>query len=271
MKNESNPKKQSGASRTISNQCNMQRYKIVLSFIIIFHGNLFAQKNSMYDKNFEGYTNYVSNEFGITCYMPQKFSDLNKYIELWMIRKDSHAGAFYGPILQANDNKCIIMYPSFPFYNSKNDFQIGKKTVMINKLLNNDNLNEEPKSGTNNLYPRSQIIFELKTAIGGFDYFGNPLSDTASFEFNDFVTIISGKMAQEMFNADSIYFYNIPLETAYQKRFSYCTGMVLSKQERATMLFKLFFTSKGKKNEEKYINMLSKQILYEENFRHETE
>jgi hypothetical protein len=37
------------------------------------------------------------------------------------------------------------------------------------------------------------------------------------------------------------------------------------------MDFKLFFTKKGKKKEDEYINMLSKQIWYDEDFRHNKE
>ena len=40
---------------------------------------------------------------------------------------------------------------------------------------------------------------------------------------------------------------------------------------RVSMDFKLFFTKKGKKNEEKYISMLSKQIWYQEDFSREAE
>ena len=52
---------------------------------------------------------------------------------------------------------------------------------------------------------------ELKVAIDGFDYFDKLLNDFVSFDFNDYATVISEKQAKELFNADSIYFYDLPL------------------------------------------------------------
>jgi hypothetical protein len=248
----------------------MKGYKIILFLIFLYTGKLFAQNEPLYKETFVSYKSFVLREYGISCDIPEKFIDLNKFLELWVIRENSHAGMFYGPILQTKDKKCIIMYPALPIYRSKRDVEIGKITAMINKRLNNDTSTVKPK-GRKKRFPRSQIEFELKTAIGGFDYFGNPLNDTTSFDFNDHVTIIAGKKAREMFNADSIFLYNIPLESAYQKIYSHCMGMILSKQDRAIMLFKWFFNPQGWKNKNLYINMLSKHIWYIEDFIHEEE
>jgi hypothetical protein len=249
----------------------MKQNNLVLFFFILISGNLFAQKYYMYEKTFIGYKNYVSREFGVACTMPEKFTDLQKYMELWWIRANSHAGLSYGPILQTKDRQCVVMYSAFPFYVSQKDEEIGKKTVMINRLLNKDTITVEPNTNANSRIARGQITFELKTAIGGFDYLGNPLNDTTSFDFNNYVTVIAGEKARAMFNADSIFFYNIPLEKAYLEKYSYCTGMIFSKHGRATMSFKWFFTPRGKKKEEKYINMLSKQVWYEDNFKNDEE
>jgi hypothetical protein len=41
--------------------------------------------------------------------------------------------------------------------------------------------------------------------------YGHPLNnDSAKFDFNEYVTTVAGKKAREMFNADSIYIYDIP-------------------------------------------------------------
>ncbi len=49
-----------------------------------------------------------------------------------------------------------------------------------------------------------------------------------------------------MFNADSIHFYNIPLEEAFEEKYIYCTEIVITKADRASLHFKWYFTEKRK-------------------------
>jgi hypothetical protein len=235
-------------------------------FTVILSGNIYGQRNPWYERSFNSYVNYISNKFGIVCYMPKNFNDSGKYYQMMRIREDKTAGSCYGPILQSIDTECIVMYHAQPRYISKKSLENAKKMVMLNRMLNKDTSTVEPKVGTNRSYPRGQITGELKTAIGGFDYYGKPLHDSISFDFNDYVTIVAGKKARNMFNADTVYFYNIPLQKPYQEKYTWCTGMVLGKQGRATMLFKWFFTPIGKRKEGQYIEMLSKQVWYDEDF-----
>lgn len=129
--------------------------------------------------------------------------------------------------------------------------------------MNKDSSAVESKLGANSTFPRSQITVELRAALGMIDRYGFT-ADSIPLDFYDYVTVQSGKKNREMFNADSVYFYNLPLDKAYQGKYTYCTGMVISKKGRATMLFKWFFTPKGKKKEDEYIKRLSKQIWYDE-------
>lgn len=248
----------------------MKRYITLLLYIISFSGSLLAQ-NDLYDRTFAGYAGYLSTQYGITCKMPEEFKDLNQYFVLHIIREEVNSGFLYGPIFQANDKECIVMYPALLIYISKEDIELGRKMAIFNRTLNNDTsaIPEPKKSGGNHSFPRSHVTSEMKAAIGLFDYFGKPLHDSVSFDFNEHVTIIAGKKARKMFNADSIYIYNLPLEEPYQEKYTHRIGMVISKKDRATMIFKLFFTPKGKKKEDEYIELLSREIWYEENFQQE--
>lgn len=61
--------------------------------LIATFGHLFGQKNGLYEETFSGYTEYVSEEFGISCEMPEKFTDLDKYMTFWIVRDSSHIGS----------------------------------------------------------------------------------------------------------------------------------------------------------------------------------
>ncbi|HKJ79449.1 MAG TPA: hypothetical protein VKA10_07935 [Prolixibacteraceae bacterium] len=77
-----------------------------------------------------------------------------------------------------------------------------------------------------------------------------------------------------MFNADSVYIYEIPradsiwiindetLESMRRNRFPHATGVFTFKKESAIINLLLFFTPQGKKNEEEYLDRLHKKIWY---------
>ena len=100
----------------------------------------------LYEETFEGYANYISKEFGISCSIPDKFTNLDKYTVAWKVRKDknNHTGSFFGLTLLSKDKKCIVMYSAFPRPASKENLEKRKYPV----------------------YPRSQITAEIKTALG---------------------------------------------------------------------------------------------------------
>ena len=80
-----------------------------------------------------------------------------------------------------------------------------------------------------------------------------------------------------MFNADTIYVYDIPntdsalflgdeeLETMRKEKYPYCSGLVICKEGKIGTALKLFFSEKGKIKEDEYIEMLSKKIWYDDN------
>jgi len=232
----------------------VNKYKQILSFIVLFSigGCLQGQENLLYEKTIKGYTGYVFKEFGISCKMPEKFINLDKYNVMLKIRrnKDKHIGSIYGPTFLSKDKECIAMYCAFPHRFSE-EFSLP-------------------------VYPRSQITAEIKTALGLYYFYDHPLNKNSSqFDFNNYVTTIADKKARKMFNADSVYIYEIPgadsiyflngpLEKMRENKYPYCTGVFISKNDRAAMDVKLFFTEKGKKNQENYINLLREKIWYDE-------
>ena len=128
------------------------------------------------------------------------------------------------------------------------------------------------------VYPGIAIKQEIKTSMGLYYCPGHPLNkDTAKIDFNDYVTTISGKKPRDMFNADSLFVYDLPnadsvyffndeLEKMRKEKYPYCTGLFITKKGRATMEIKFFFTQSGKKKKWEYINMLEEKIWYEEGF-----
>ncbi|WP_244262917.1 hypothetical protein [Tannerella forsythia] len=129
-------------------------------------------------------------------------------------------------------------------------------------------------------YPRSQILNEIRTSLGLFNSPFNLLNkDAVRINFDDYVTIIAGKHARDMFNADSVYLYDLPhadsvyffdesLEKMRKGKYPYCSGMFIYKRNRATMNVKFFYTEEGKKKQDEYIRLMSKHIWYDERFKH---
>ena len=258
--------------------------KLIFLVVVLFSWNLFVQaQNFYYERNLAAYSNYLSKEFGIDWKVPERFTDLDKYIVGWKVHKDpkKHVGNMYGPMFLSKDKECIVMYIAKPRYVSEKEAEIGRKTIMINRALG-DTVNEGPIDSIKHNLARGQISGEIETALGLYYGLGVYSSDTAAaqFDFNDYVTIIAGKKPREMFNADSIYVYDLPnadsvyfldssLEKMRKEKYPYCTGVFIHKNDRATMDIKFFFTEDGKKKRNDYIKRLSKHIWYDENFKHE--
>ncbi len=239
-------------------------YKLILPLLLFsFALNLVAQENLLYEKNFPAYCNYFSKEFGIDYKIPEEFTRMEKYYVIWKVREnnDKHTGNMYGPLFLSKDKNCLIMFPSFP-----ND--VSEENIKFK--------NENPLQ----LNPRSQINAEIKTALGLYYYHGSQLnSNTTNLDLNKYVTVLSGKKVSEMFNADTLYFYDIPgadsvffidgsIEKLRKRKYPNCDGFIISKNNRAFLDFKFLFTEKGEKNKEKYFNMLNKHIWYDENFKY---
>ena len=262
----------------------MMSNKLIFLVVLSFSWNLFAQAQDFgYEKNLAAYSNYLSKEYGIDWKVPERFTDLEKYFVPWKVREDSqkYIGNAYGPMFLSNNKDCMVMYPMEPHYISEKDAEIAKKTIKINRALG-DTVYEGPIDSIKRNLARGQISGEIETALGLYYGLGVYSSDTAAaqFDFNDYVTIIAGKKPREMFNADSIFVYDLQnadsvyfldssLEKMRKEKYPYCTGVFIHKNDRATMDIKFFFTEEGKKKKNEYIKRLSKHIWYDDNFKHE--
>jgi hypothetical protein len=257
----------------------MKNLKMKLLIVFCFLSlNIRAQEKLLYEKEFSAYSEYLNNQHGIKCLFPKEFSEQGKYYVLWKVRADpaKHIGSMYGPVFFSQNEDCLLLYAGKPHYVNKKD--IANAFANIESVLNRDTSAIEPNIRMREDFPRSQISGEIKTALGLYYHPHSPLNrESSKFNFNDFVTIISGKKAKEMFNADSIFIYDLPnadsvyffdesLEKMRKEKYPYCTGMFLSKKGRATMEVKFFFTKNGVKKKNQYIEMLNKHIWYDEKF-----
>lgn len=244
--------------------------RIVLLAVFLSGRFLALAQNDPYDRTLVGYSSYLYTNYGITTEFSDAFTDLNQYFVIMPIKEydagfsGPQSGFIYGPMFQSEDKECVIMYPALMMYVSKEDIELGKKMAKLNRQLKGDTSPiPSPHPSPNDPLSRNHVISEIKAAIGMQD------SDSVSFDFNEHVTIIAGKQVRDMFNADSVYIYDLKVERPYHGKYTYRTGVVISKKNRATMVLKLFFTPEGKKNEEEYLRALSKRIWYEEGFSHE--
>ncbi|MGB3105341.1 hypothetical protein [Sphingobacterium siyangense] len=227
---------------------------IIALLLSIMSVGLLAQDNIPYKRNFDAYSKYILEKNGIECIEPDNLIDLQEYFVVQPIRDDRHVGWIYGPVFQSVDGNCVIQYPAF-----------------TSPLDVSGKLDYE----SNSLSYKSQIIREIKAALGFPDYVipsqksGDSEQrivsveyDSTSIDFNSYVTTIVGKDTKELFNGDTIYIYDVPLKKPFKEKYIYCTGFVIARHGRASMNFKIFFTPEGKLEKRRYLDYLKKKIWY---------
>mgnify|MGYP007025128871 CR=1 FL=1 len=233
----------------------------ILITVLLLCEPVFSQENLWYEKNFTAYQRYFEDTYGIVITPPSECKDMDMFYVLWMIRRDKGAfpclGNIYGPIFLSKDKECMIAYIGF---------------------ISSASPKERERVGLSaKTSPRGRIIDEIKSVLDPLYSPWDSHKYIEKYDFNDYVTIIAGKEAREMFNADSIYIYDMPstdltcflnesLEEKRQKKYPYCTGIVIDKNGRVPMSIKLYFTPKGVKKKQQYIEMLNKHIWYDDKF-----
>lgn len=236
----------------------------VLSIFSVFGTNA---QNNPYEKTFSDYASYLNSEYGINCHKPRKLKDQKKFFIPMAIRENANSGFLYGPIFLSRDKNAMVMYPSLPLNFTKSDIDWENKISLINSQAYNESSPQPKLTRTvNDKFPRAQVESEIKASLNLIDENGRPLPEAKNFDLDDYLTIIAGKEARRRFNADTIYLYNLPLEKPYKTNYKHRIGMVLSKKNRATLLFKLLFTDKGIKNKQTIIKMLNENVWYNEEF-----
>lgn len=223
--------------------------------------SLGAQGSQLYKSNLSAYMEYVGKTYGISVKAPEGFADMGKYHVMWTARKQPALGAgnLYGPVFMSEQKDCMMMYAAEP----RNMNGTGK-----------DMPGKQPTK-----FPLSQITGEIRSALGLYYGHGNPLNvDTAKLDLDDYVSLVSGYEAREMFHADSIYIYDLPetnssyffdesLESLRGQAYPYCTGLFICKADRAVMEIKLFFTEQGKNRKSDYLKLLSRVVWYNDDVR----
>src|SRR5690606_1743162 len=184
---------------------------LICLVLSVFSFLVWAQENIPYEKTFEGYSNYIFENDGIRCDLPHELIDLKEYFVVQrVIGEDSNVGSIYGPVFQTPDGNCIIQYPALAW---------PLRFVKEEKI--------------NDFSYKSQIVRELKAALGYPDYITPSrkstdsiprirpvLQDTASIDFDRYVTTIVGKDVKERFNADTVYIYDIPLQKPFKEKYA---------------------------------------------------
>lgn len=224
--------------------------------LFILSCNVLSQPKNPYDYTFSEYSDLMNMEFGIICKIPRTFVD-QKHYEPWRIKenKSDSPGYVYSPIVRSKDKECMLLYPYSPVYITEMDYRMSEAVNELNRTICEDNTPVK-RTVTNENLPRNNIMAEVKTAFG--------IPRDSVFDVNNYLTVLAGKEARNMFNADSVFLYDLPLDRPYKEKYVYCKGMVISKRNRPAMLIKWFFTEKGKRKERKYINLLNKTIWYED-------
>ena len=200
----------------------------LLVLFLCVNGLVFSQENSDKKRSFPMYSNYVSKIYNISCRIPDSFTDLN-FLELLEIRQNYWDKPPYCPVIQSDDKDCILMYSTL--------LQYG---VLTSYLIKN----------------------EINWMQGAIYCCSCQNNDTINIEH--YATFITGNYAKTAFNADTVIFMDIPLEAPYKGKYTYCTSMLITKKDHAPMALKWFFTDTGKKDQDKYIKSLSKNIWYNE-------
>lgn len=217
-----------------------------------------AQQPSKKAHTFEKLANNIFEQVGIVYKQPDQFISFIKpgAMEVFYIRQDNKHLYAYNPVFQSKDKECVVMYGAPRLYTER-EREMAKVAFHFNQMLHGCDSVREFKEYSNDRIPRGQIRGELGVSLQIL-----PEHMDSLFQFDDHVTIVSGKAAREMFNADSLYFYEIPLDVPYKDVYPHCFGMISTKKDRASIFFKWFFTNEGKKRQNEYIYRLKQAVWY---------
>ena len=84
----------------------------------------------------------------------------------------------------------------------------------------------------------------------------------AEAKINDYLTVISGEKAEERFNADSVYVYEITLNHKYLKPYTHSVCMMTMRFPGIYLGIYLFLTDQGYKDMDKYLSKIDRSIFF---------
>lgn len=123
------------------------------------------------------------------------------------------------------DGESLVLFPYFPV------FMQGLTAYSY----------DHPKSSFKAAH--YQCLRELHSAQGGGIAYGEPLLPESHWAGR--IEKLGDKAARLWGDADSVYIVDIPLENAYQSRYSHCVGIYMAKQGRVPLYVKLMLTDRG--------------------------
>ena len=216
----------------------------------------------------EKYVNFLFNEHGVVWQVSDDYEDLGTYVSLCQVSPLNHSGLSIGPRFMHEKGECILATPAFSFTFPN----LSKRKGAMLKYLNRDTTAYEIDK-LNREFARKCITKDIKGVLGTFGYYGEPLVAGVSFDFDEYVTVEYGRRIRRLTNADTLFIYDLDYSNLDinhfpfdREVFPYCKGVVLTKKNRANLMFKFFFTEKGIKKSEKYMRTLYKSIRYEDDF-----
>lgn len=208
-----------------------KNYKIILLFCLLLGGMLSdasaKRKNSFVRKDeiFSYYSKFVSEVWDISWKKPKGFTDLMKS-ETWAFGKKDPYSLFYRLTVESVDKDCLIMYPELKMVTSFPDIAWTEKCGKPEFL-------------------RNYVMMEVGDSL-----------------IEERLTVFSGTEAP--MNADTVFVFRTALKNVY-KGYSYCTSIYAYKEGRPPMIFRCFFTEKGKAKEKRYLSKFCKSVNYGNN------
>lgn len=218
---------------------NVVIYRFVLLFVFC-SSYIVSEVSAQYniESSFSDYSSYLSKVMDISWKIPKNFIWEGTKTTIWSQGNwgSKGLGALYCGMMKSNDGDCIILYPD-------------KSCVMLGSLKNSLQQDGDP------IFARRQMIYDMSDALKK----ELPLY-SISPDLEKYVITLVGKDVP--FNADTVFIAQIPLKKTYQGKYTYCTALYVSKQNRPSMIFRCFFTDKGKLNEKKYLARFCRAIKY---------
>lgn len=191
------------------------------------------------DNIFSLYAEYISKTLDITWKKPKGFVDL-KTSTIWTQGDRKELGSSCKVMLQSKNGDFLIMYPDMSLL-----------------LFNPKAKTWEQMNGDPDLLKR-QILIDMNDALD--KRLDKKKELNCLSDFSEYIDILSDK--ESPFNADTVFIVRVPLRKPYKDKYSYCTSIYACKRERPPMIFRCFFTPKGKLDETKFLSKFFKTIKY---------
>lgn len=167
----------------------------------------------------------VEDIFNVKYEMPKGFNNLNN-AQLWR-SDDSFPRGIICWIFESKDKQCKVLYNVFPLFQPYTECTCNSH--------------------------RDIMYREVKSVLEKDD-----------FVLDNYIRVLPQEEARRRFNADSIFIYDVSkaIFGMNDVQFPHCTRMIITREERPILDLVWYFTDKGKKREEKYMQKINKHIWY---------